>query len=129
MKTNQAMGEPLLRWGLEPRTGTYQNGIDWMKSWLSQRMDFIDQQLVQPPQFSQEGGRFDHSFQLAITGQTNATLYYTLDGSDPRLAQGEISSNAMVYTDPIVLHGDVRIVARARTPDQRQTGGPPDEPG
>ena len=47
------------------------------------------------------------------------------DGSDPRLAQGAISSNAVIYAGPIALQGDTRVVARARNPGQRQTGGPP----
>jgi hypothetical protein len=96
-----------------------------MKKWLSQRMDFIDQQLVQPPRFSQAGGQVAAGFQLTLTGSANATIYYTLDGSDPRLFQGRVSTKALTYTGPIVLQADARVVARARNPNQRQTGGPP----
>ncbi len=113
------------RWGLEPRGGPYQSEIDWMKMWLSQRLDFIDQQLVQPPKLSHEGGRVDSSLQLSLIGPAGASVYYTLDGSDPRLAQGAISSNAIVYTSPIVLKGDAKVFARARNPKPRQTDGPP----
>ena len=96
-----------------------------MKSWLSQRIDFIDQQLVQPPRLSQAGGEIASGFQLTLTGPANATIYCTLDGSDPRLAQGAISSNAVIYAGPIALQRDTRVVVRARNPNQRQTGGPP----
>ena len=96
-----------------------------MKSWLSQRIDFIDQQLVQPPRLSQAGGGISSGFQLTLAGPANATIYYTLDGSDPRLAQGAISSNAVIYAGPIALQRDTRVVVRARNPNQRQTGGPP----
>jgi hypothetical protein len=113
------------RWGLEPRGGTYQSEIDWMKNWLAERMDFIDQQLVQPPKLAQAGGQVSAGFQLSVTGPTNATIYYTLDGTDPRTPQGGVSSNALSYSGPIKLQEDVHIVARARNPDVHQTGGPP----
>lgn len=113
------------RWGLAPRGGTYQSEIDWMKSWLTDRLDFIDQQLVQPPHLSQAGGRVASGSRLVLTGPDNATIYYTLDGSDPRLSQGAVSSNALTYSGPIVLQNDVRVITRARNPAQRQFGGPP----
>jgi hypothetical protein len=124
-EVHEAQPRQVRRWHLESRGGTYQSEIDWMKSWLSQRMDFIDQQLVQPPQFSHAGGRVAPSFQLTLTGPANATIYYTLDGSDPRSAQGAISSKAVIYDGPVALQTDARVVARARDPRQRQTGGPP----
>ena len=124
-EVREAQPREVKRWDLEPRGGTYQSEIDWMKNWLSQRIDFIDEQLVQPPALSHGGGRVDSGFQLSLTGPSNATIYYTLDGSDPRLAQGAISSNAVVYNGPIAIQGDAHIVARARNPNQRQTGGPP----
>jgi hypothetical protein len=112
------------RWDLEPRGGTYQSEIDWMKSWLSQRIEFIDGQLVQPPRFGHAGGQVSAGFELTLSGPEQATLYYTLDGSDPRLSQGAISSNAVAYAGPIILKNDARIVVRARNPDLRQAGGP-----
>jgi hypothetical protein len=124
-EVRDAQPREVKRWGLEPRGGTYQSEIDWMKNWLSQRIDFIDAQFVQPPRLSQAGGPVPAGFQFTLSGPDDATLYYTLDGSDPRLAQGTISSNALVYAGPITLQSDTRIVVRARNPDQHQTGGPP----
>jgi hypothetical protein len=113
------------RWGLEPRGDSYQSEIDLMKGWLAQRMTFIDRQLVQPPQLNQARGQVPADFKLTLSGPESATIYYTLDGSDPRLSQGEISSNAVVYSGPIALERDARVMARARNPRQRQIGGPP----
>jgi len=113
------------KWGLQPRGGSYQSEIDLMKFWLSNRVDFIDQQLVQPPRLRAEGGRGSAGFLLTITAATNASVYYTLDGSDPRLPQGGISSNALIYARPIELKKNDRIIARARDPNQQQSGGPP----
>ena len=113
------------KWGLQPRDGSYQGEINLMKSWLSNRVDFIDHQLVPPPRISDPGGRMAPGALLTLTATTNATVYYTLDGSDPRLSQGGISSNAIVYTGPIQLKANARVVTRARDPSQRQIGGPP----
>jgi len=62
---------------------------------------------------------------FTLATATNATVYYTVDGSDPRSSQGGISSNAIVYTGPIELKAAARVVARARDLKRRQTGGPP----
>ena len=124
-EVREAQPREAARWGLEPRGGSYQSEIDWMKRWLSERIDFIDRQLVQPPALSHGGGRVASGFQLTLTGPAGATIYYTLDGSDPRLTQGAISSNAVIYSGPITLERDARVTTRARNPKRRQIGGPP----
>jgi hypothetical protein len=124
-EVREAQPREAARWGLEPRGGSYQSEIDWMKHWLSERIDFIDGQLVQPPALSHGGGRVASGFQLTLTGPAGATIYYTLDGSDPRLTQGAISSNAVIYSGPITLERDARVTTRARNPKRRQIGGPP----
>ena len=95
-----------------------------MKRWLASRVDFIDGQLVQPPRLVKEVGDAE-LLTLTLTAATNATIYFTLDGTDPRLAQGVISSNAIAYGGPIQLKADAKIVARAHYAKQRQSGGPP----
>ncbi len=107
------------RWDLEPRGESYQSEIDWMKAWLGQRVSFIDRQLVQPPKLTLADGR------VTLSAVESSTIYYTVDGSDPRISQGGISSNAVVYARPVELKPDGRLIARARNPSRRQTGGPP----
>jgi hypothetical protein len=75
-EVREAQPREAARWGLEPRGGSYQSEIDWMKQWLSERIDFIDRQLVQPPALSQGGGRVASGFQLTLTGPAGATIYY-----------------------------------------------------
>jgi hypothetical protein len=124
-EVREAQPREYAKWGLQPRGGSYQSEIELMKDWLSNRIDFIDGQLVPPPRLSVAGGKVASEFLLTVAAaKANATVYYTLDGSDPRLAQGAISSNAVVYTGPIQLKADVRVVARARDTNRRQTGGP-----
>lgn len=115
----------LKRWNVQPRGGSYQSEIDLMKRWLANRVDFIDSQLCQPPTLGHKGGAVPPGTILTLSGPANATVYYTTDGSDPRLPQGAISPKAVKYNGPIRLTGSMRIIARAHDLKRRQTGGPP----
>jgi hypothetical protein len=107
------------RWGLQARGGSYQSEVNHMKNWLSNRVDFIDRQFTPAPVLNRAGGL------VTLSAPTNSTIYYTLDGTDPRLSQGGISSSALVYTNAISLKANAQVTARARNPNQRQTEGPP----
>ena len=120
----EAQPREVKRWGLHPRGGTYQTEINHMKNWLSNRVDFIDRQLTQPPRLLREVGPGGAPAMVTLTAHTNATIYFTMDGSDPRLPQGAIRTNAVVYTRPISLRPESRLFARAHDPKKRQTGGP-----
>jgi hypothetical protein len=75
--------------------------------------------LTEPPVFSQFGGSVPPAYQLSITsavataGQA-ATIYYTTDGTDPRLPGGALAASALLYTDPLLITNLVTIRARAR---------------
>ena len=67
--------------------GTYSEEINWMSDWLVQRLDWMDSQIgyefaAAPPVFNQQGGQFDHSFELSMTGPSGQ-IYFTTDGTDP----------------------------------------------
>jgi hypothetical protein len=127
-EVREAQPREYKRWGFQPRGGSYQSEVNLMKNWLSNRLDFIDGQLVQPPRVSRGGGPAAPELTLSLTAparSTNAAIYYTLDGSDPRLPQGAISSNALIYNASIALKTNTQIVARTRDPGRRQSGGPP----
>src|SRR6185436_16675909 len=82
------------KWGFDPRGGSYQTELKWMKRWLSARVDFIDRQLPGPPRMARGVNPEGHGFRFVLSvpdRSTNAAVYYTLDGSDPRLPQGNIS--------------------------------------
>jgi hypothetical protein len=67
---------------------------------------------VAAPTFSQFGGAFADGFALTLSA-AGKPVYYTLDGSDPRLAGGAVSGSALVYGQPVALSGPVRVRARA----------------
>ncbi|MCF7972261.1 MAG: lamin tail domain-containing protein [Phycisphaerae bacterium] len=49
-----------------------------------------------PPQFNQHGGQVPEGFRL-VMNSSSGTIYYTLDGSDPRSREGSVSPDARVY--------------------------------
>ncbi|NLH74582.1 MAG: hypothetical protein GX456_16155 [Verrucomicrobia bacterium] len=124
-EVRQAQPREYAKWRVVLRGGSYQSEVNLMKNWLSNRVDFIDRQLTQPPRLGSHGGRVEPGHMLTIAGPTGATIYYTMDGTDPRAPQGGVSANARVYSGPIAIDSNARVVARARDPNKRQTGGPP----
>jgi hypothetical protein len=118
------------KWSLyaSPRGG-YQNEITMLKAWLSNRVSFMDSQFVAPPTHSVPGGLFVEPLQVRLTSPANGTIYYTLDGTDPRLPGGGVRGTAKIATaNPIPITANTRLVARvnnnahtARTGD----GNPP----
>jgi hypothetical protein len=117
------------RWG--DVSGTLYRPSDWLNSrdyvlstWLSQRTSILIQQLknaslyptVAAPSYAvngevQYGGLFSPGDTLTITASASP-IYYTLDGSDPRLAGGGLSPNAILYSGPITLTEGVEVKAR-----------------
>jgi hypothetical protein len=64
------------------------------------------------PTFNQQGGRVARGFNLTMAA-TN-TIYYTLDGSDPRVyGTGAISPQAQTYSGAVVLTNSLIVKARA----------------
>jgi hypothetical protein len=93
-------------------------------TWFPTRTATVLQQLraddlypaVAAPAFSQHGGDITEGFVLTMS-HTNATgtIYYTLDGSDPRQVGGNLLPSAAEYTGPVVLNLSTRVKARVRS--------------
>ncbi len=101
------------RWGVVPRGG-FQAEINSLKLWLSNRVDFIDTNFVRKPTLSLPAGMVAPGSEITIAGPAGATIYYTLDGTDPRLPGGGLSPAANAYTQPLAITANRRLVARAR---------------
>lgn len=93
---------------------TYDGIIREMKRWVTGRYRWIDSQFAVPPSFNHPGGEVPQGFSLELTSVPGATIYYTVDGSDPRASGGGVSPRAMVYGGPRSITDNVRIRARAR---------------
>jgi len=73
--------------------------------------------LFDPPVFNQYGGLVTGEFKLTMTAP-NGTIYYTLDGTDPRTQiVGTVSPDALAYQYPVVLTGTTQVKARLLADD------------
>jgi hypothetical protein len=68
---------------------------------------------VSAPVFNQQGGYVSQGFGLTMSASN--TIYYTLDGTDPRVyGTSAVSPGAQAYAGAIALNGSVLVKARAR---------------
>lgn len=124
-QVREAERREVARWpGLtSPRGGSYQAEVNMMKAWLSNRVDFIDTNFLAAPQLSSAGGPITPGASVSISAPAGATVYYTLDGTDPRANGGEVSIKALSYTGPITLTQNARLVTRARNLNHKNLTG------
>jgi hypothetical protein len=115
------------RWG-DAKVSTPRNrNVDWVREmkrvygdYFNQRPGIVLSQLkakslypsIAAPTFNQFGGLVTNDFPLALSAPAG-TIYYTLDGSDPRMRGGAISANALVWNGTLTLNQSVRIKTRA----------------
>jgi hypothetical protein len=98
---------------------------EMLHEWMPQRSAIVLEQLIAAgvypqlaaPEFSQYGGEIAPGFDLTMGAP--GTIYYTLDGTDPRqsaLAVGVdesgIAPGALTYVGPITLQTSVTVKAR-----------------
>jgi len=108
---------------------TYREEITWMKGWLRDRLQWLDSQIATdfapaPPTFSRQGGHAESGFALAMSSP--GTIFYTLDGSDPRLFLGPIVPLQGVAL--VAENGPRRVlVPTEAVPDAWRDGGPFDD--
>lgn len=69
--------------------------------------------LIDAPDFNQHGGDFFPGFDLEMSA-SRGTVYYTDDGSDPRLPGGALAPGAQIYSGPIAMAASAHVAARAR---------------
>ena len=69
--------------------------VSHLKGWLQARAEWIDSQYLSPPEFNHPGGVVEEGFSLLMNG--DGPVYFTIDGSDPRNADGSISDSAVPF--------------------------------
>lgn len=90
-----------------------------MKDWLQKRAEFMDSQWVGPVVFNVAGGNVPVGTQVFMSGPAGATIYYTIDGIDPRPSGGGAPTGGGVLSyegSPVTITSTTRIRARAYHP-------------
>jgi hypothetical protein len=93
--------------------GAYGAQINYLRGWLQQRANWIDEQFLAPPRVTVSGGS------LVFTAPTGAQLAYTLDGSDPRSLGGEIAPNTKLQTGELTVPATANVHVRSYRADLR----------
>lgn len=68
---------------------------------------------VEAPRFNKHGGTVDNDFRLAMTSGAGL-IYYTTDGSDPRLVGGLLNPKALPYLAPLKTGAVTEVKARTK---------------
>ena len=92
---------------------TFSDEMDIGRSWITQRTAWIDSQFIPAPLRSPAGGQ---TSAVTITA-TQGTIYYTLDGTDPRLPGGAIRPSALTLSSgtSATVSGSTLLTARTKT--------------
>jgi CotH kinase protein/Fn3 associated/Lamin Tail Domain/Immunoglobulin domain/Chitobiase/beta-hexosaminidase C-terminal domain/Bacterial TSP3 repeat len=90
---------------------TYQQHVDNLKSWIMQRLAWIDGHYLPGPSFNQDGGEVPDGFEVTLFG-AGGTIYFTTDGSDPRAPGGAVAATAQAYDSPITITETTSVLAR-----------------
>ncbi|HTL17917.1 MAG TPA: lamin tail domain-containing protein, partial [Patescibacteria group bacterium] len=114
------------RWGDSKRSTPLTRNIEWKTEmnrvygdYFQQRPGIVLGQLsnkgwfpsVAAPSINRAGGNVTNGFPIVLSAPAG-TIYYTLDGSDPRLRGGAISPLAHPYPGPIEIDRSVHVKAR-----------------
>ncbi len=121
------------RWGDNKRRsrpytveGEWRNELDrLLTTYFPTRTETVLAQLVRrelypeviAPTFNQHGGDIPVGFELSMQA-ADGTIYYTTDGSDPRLVGGAVAASAQIYDTAVVLGGDATVKARVLQDEQ-----------
>jgi hypothetical protein len=89
--------------------------IATFKTWLTNRTAALDAQFLKMPVLNQHGGAISNGFPLGITNPNPAgTIFFTLDGSDPRAPGGAVAAAAQAWPQSVALNATTVVRARVR---------------
>lgn len=95
--------------------------LEYLKTrWFPGRTELVLDQLrrrdlypdIVAPSFSQHGGEIPENGLTVTMDAPDGTIYFTTDGSDPRLQGGEVRPDANEFTAPILLRTDTVVRSR-----------------
>ena len=97
-------------------SGSWPGYRDQLRNWLANRVAWIDSQFRPLAEFSIGSGQVAPGFALRFNAlSAPGTIYYTTDGTDPRLPGGGIGGQAYSGT-PIVITDYTKVIARVYYP-------------
>ena len=116
------------------RVDSWQEEIDYLKDWFLDRLDWMDDQSIvvdnkvyRAPNLSTPAGALASATEIEIVPHKGGlfssgkypqeTIYYTTDGSDPKLTGGELNPLAKAYEGPIPVTSTMTIQTRLRNGD------------
>ena len=131
----QALVAESARWGDYRRTMPYTVAVDFttlreqlLEDWFPRRSEIVLDQFrdlelypdLEAPIIGQPGGTLSSETKLSMRSRhmvgpftpNGGKVYYTKDGSDPRLFGGEIAPTAVLYETPFLLAESATIKAR-----------------
>ena len=91
----------------------YPAEIHYLKDWTTNRFAWIDAQFVPPPVPIRVVGGSNNTEVVSFAAAAGQ-VYFTTDGSDPRLPGGAVSVMAHEYQAPMPVASPLSIVARTR---------------
>ncbi|HYW81362.1 MAG TPA: CotH kinase family protein, partial [Thermoguttaceae bacterium] len=110
-----------------PRFGSWQGEVNYLKNWLQYRTSWIDTQwqpipsiknaaseLITDPHQTKALFEIESPFDLTLD-TSRGSVYYTLDGTDPRGFGGSIAAGAIEYVPGTMLSLNDSAVITART--------------
>lgn len=113
--TNNPAKRDYARWYGSATSNNITTETAVMKNWLSSRSTWIDSQFATSPGILPAAGPVTAGQTVTFNVPSGSTVFYTLDGSDPRAEGGGTSANALQYTGtPIVVSATTKVTARAQ---------------
>ncbi|HXJ57444.1 MAG TPA: lamin tail domain-containing protein [Verrucomicrobiae bacterium] len=102
------------------KVGYFTNEVGHQKRWLLDRLEFMDTNFLAKPTLSLPAGPVASgtTVNLAPSAKPGTIVYYTLDGTDPRLSGGAISPSALSSSSAVSLNvaNTIRVFARCFNP-------------
>jgi hypothetical protein len=110
----QAAARNFIRWSdRPPRYGGWAGEVASLRTWFVNRLNWIDSQFTRPPSANTPGGVISPGFILDLTSPSltrpGAVIYYTTDGTDPRLFD-ETNGQQIITQTFIPLNHPVKVM-------------------
>ena len=108
---NQAQVRNFQRFSGQPRFGGYSGEVEHLRDWLTTRLNWMDDQFVPELSANLNGGTFPAGTTLSLSGNLSngRSIWYTLNGTDPRFT----SNTTILNTKTLV---DITALAKAFVP-------------